>query len=73
MTCKRCVVIFLKTVKGVMFDINLTFSIYLVKSYSLNTMIFILVYAKSFKSIVMSAYKGSFCSAVDLNFVQMLL
>ena len=26
-TCERCVVIFLKTVKGVMFNINLTFCI----------------------------------------------
>ena len=32
-TCERCVVIFFKTVKGVMFDINLTFIGYLVKYY----------------------------------------
>ena len=49
-TCERHVVIFLKTAKGVMFDINFTFCIiiniyiiYLVKSYNY-TMIFILVY-----------------------------
>ena len=33
-TCKRWVAIFLKTVKGVMFDINLMFIGYLVKHYS---------------------------------------
>ena len=52
MTCKRRVVIVLKAVKGVMFDINLTFSIYLVQSFGY-TMIFILLYAESFKSIEM--------------------
>ena len=45
-------VIFLKTVKGVMFDINLTFSIYLVKYYGY-MMVFILVHAESFKNIGM--------------------
>ena len=35
-------------------------------------MIFILVYAESFKSIGMLAYRVSFCYAVDLKFVQML-
>ena len=37
-------------------------------------MIFILVYAKSFKSIgMLLAYRVSFCYSVDLKFVQMLL
>ena len=62
MTCERCVEIFLK---AVMFDRNLTLNIYLVKSYSY-TMIFILVYAKPFKSIGMLAYSASFCYAVDI-------
>ena len=35
-------------------------------------MIFILVYAKSFKSFGMLAYRASFCYAVNLKFVQML-
>ena len=65
MTCERCVEIFLK---AVMFDKNLTLIyIYLVKTYSY-TMIFILVYAKSFKSIAMLAYRVSFCYAVNLKF-----
>ena len=34
--------------------------------------IFILVYAKSFKSMGMLAYRARFCYAVDLKFVQML-
>ena len=68
MTCERCVEIFLK---AVMFDINLTLNIYLVEMYGY-TMIFILVYAESFKSIGMLAYTASFCYAVDLKFVQML-
>ena len=54
-----------------MFDKNLMFNIYLVETYGY-TMIFILVYAKSFESIRMSAYRVSFCYAVDLKFVQML-
>ena len=37
------------------------------------TIIFILVYAKSFKSIGMLAYRTSFCYAVNLKFVEMLL
>ena len=37
------------------------------------TMIFISVYAESFESIGMLAYRASFCYAVDLKFVQMLL
>ena len=44
----------------------------LVKSYGY-MMIFILVYAESFKSIGMLAYRASFCYAVNLKFVQMLL
>ena len=36
------------------------------------TMIFMLVYAESFESIGMLAYRASFCYAVDLKFVQML-
>ena len=43
----------------------------LVKSSSY-MMIFILVYAESFKSIRMSTYRVSFCYAVNLKFVQML-
>jgi len=68
MTCERCVEIFLK---AVMFDKNLTLNIYLVETYSY-TMIFILVYAESFKSIRMLAYRARFCYAVALKFVQML-
>ena len=49
--CERCVVIFLKTV---------TFIGDLVKS-SGYTMIFMLVYAESFKSIRMLAYRVNFC------------
>ena len=64
-------VIFLKTVKSVMFIIIETFIGDLVKSYRY-TMIFILVYAESFKSIGMLEYKASFCYSVDLKFVQML-
>ena len=45
--------------------------IYLVKMYGY-TMIFILVYAESFKSIGMLAYRANFCYAVNLKFVQML-
>ena len=36
------------------------------------TMTLILVYAESFKSIGILAYRASFCYAVDLKFVQML-
>ena len=68
MTCERCVEIFLK---AVMFDINLTLNIYLVETYGY-TMIFILVYAESFKSIGMLADRASFCYAVALKFVHML-
>ena len=50
---------------------NLTLNIHLVKTY-FYTMIFILVYTKSFKSIKMLAYRASFCYVVDLKFVQML-
>ena len=57
--CERCVVIFLKTVKGVTFNLILTFIGDLVKSYGY-TMIFILVYAESFKSIGILAYSASF-------------
>ena len=46
MTCERCMEIFLN---AVMFDKNLTLNIYLVETYS-HTMMFILVYAESFKS-----------------------
>ena len=66
MTCERCVEIFLK---AVMFDKNLTLN--LVETYSY-TMIFILVYAESFKSMRMLAYRARFCYAVDLKFVQTL-
>ena len=45
--------------------------IYLVETYGY-MMIFILVYAESFKSIGMLAYRVSFCYAVNLKFVQML-
>ena len=67
MTCEKCVEIF---VKAVMFDQNLTLNIHLVETYGYT--IFILVYAESFKSIGMLAYRASFCYAVDLKFVQML-
>ena len=64
--CKRCVVIFLKTVKA-----NLNVQRFSPICY---TMIFVLVvYAKSFKSIGMLAYRTSFCYAVNLKFVEMLL
>ena len=43
----------------------------LVRSYGY-MMIFILVYAESFKSIRMLAYRASFCYAVDQMLVQML-
>ena len=45
---------------------------YLVKTYGY-TMIFILVSAESFKSIGMLAHRASFCYAVNLKFVQILL
>ena len=66
MTCERCVEIFLKA--AIMFDKNLTLKKLTVQY----TKIFILVYAESFKSIGMLAYRASFCYAVDLKFVQML-
>ena len=69
MTCERCVEIFSK---AVMFDKNSTLNIYLVETYGY-TMIFILAYAQSFKSIGMLAYRVSFCYAIDLKFVQVLL
>ena len=66
--CERCVVVFLKTVKV---QPNLNIQRFSPICY---TMIFILVvYAKSFESIGMLAYRASFCYAVDLKFVQMLL
>ena len=66
--CERCVVVFLKTVKV---QPNLNIQRFSPICY---TMIFILVvYAESFKSIGMLAYRASFCYAVDLKFVQMLL
>ena len=70
MTCERCVEIFLKAV-NVMFNRNLTLNIYLVET-SGYTMISILVYAKSFKSIGMLAYRASFCYAGHLKCVQMV-
>ena len=66
MTCERCVEIFLKA--AIMCDKNLTLKKLTVQY----TKIFILVYAESFKSIGMLAYRASFCYAVDLKFVQML-
>ena len=47
--------------------INDNYIQYIVKAYGLNTTIFILVYAESFKSIGMLAYRASFCYAVDLS------
>ena len=66
--CERCVVIFLKTVKGVTFNLILTFSRDLVKS-SGYTMIFILVYAESFKSIGVSfcSCRSKVCSDAFVN------
>ena len=60
MTCERYVVIFLKTIKGAMFDIKSTFSIYIVKSYgySTYTMIFILVYDLVPKGVHENRTKG---------------
>ena len=64
-------VIFLKTVKRHNVQLNLNVHQRFIKS-SGYTMIFILVYAKSFKSMGMLAYRVRFCYAVDLKFVQML-
>ena len=71
MTCERCAEIFLKA--AIMFDKNLTLNIYIKSKLTVQyTKIFILVYAESFKSIGMLAYRASFCYAVDLKFVQLL-
>ena len=72
MICKRWAVIFFKTIIGVMLNLISMFIRDLVKSYRYSCTIFISVYAESFKSIGMLAYRVSFCYAVDLKFVQML-
>ena len=70
MTIEKCVIIFLKTIKDVVFDINLMFSIYFVKSYG-SMMIFILVYMPNLLK-VSECKHTNFCYAVDLKFVQTL-
>ena len=70
-TCKVCGNIFEDRNVQLYLNIHCRFGGDFVKS-SGYTMIFILVYAKSFESIRMSAYRVSFCYAVDLKFVQML-